>query len=204
MGDNSPLNDVRGLLGFLRRWDDRTEAGQQLPQQLKRSGVGNINLRGSADCYHSYLLTRWHPSFELVIEPGVRDLVIALVRHWDCVTYTSCEGHPAQGSVPMRPRHVGLVARSSSEYARLDRLLRTLVDLTNGGSDRGSVRLRLLHRVIIADEDLRAPGLDLLFDYTAAGLRTRREDHASRASCEELECLYEKCLSHVAEVGATP
>jgi len=186
------VNEVRDLLGFLTRWANRTEAQRcpALPQA--RSENGNINLRSSADCYESFLLTRWHPSFESSIEPGVRDLVLALVREWDCVTYTSCEGHPTQRSVPMRLRHVGLVARSPSEYRKLERSLRLLVALTNGSGASDSVRLRLLHRVISTDDAVQAPGLDLLFD-------SSKDSPPSYA--EEVQRLYSACLSHLAEAG---
>lgn len=187
---STPFNHVAGLVDFLIRWEKQEDESRCRPVELAVSDNGNINLRGAADCYNSLLLTRWHPSFESSIEPGVRDLVMSLIRTWDCVTYSSCEGHPPQGSVPRRPRHIGLIARSASEHARLECLLKRLVALTNSSCVDGGFRLRLIQKIVTSDENIEALALDLLFESAAS-------DDAVHDT--QIELLYLECLRQVEE-----
>jgi hypothetical protein len=157
------VNRVDGLVDFLRRWDHKGELKCKELRFAVADG-GNINLQGTAECNESLLLTRWHPSFTASIEAGVRELVIRLVNEWDCVTYSSCEGHRSTAQVPARVRHVRMVSRSKAEHFRLGAMLDQLVGVTNADVGDPGVPLAWKHSVILADDGLEAPGLDLIFE----------------------------------------
>jgi hypothetical protein len=184
------VNYVQGLVEFLVRWDRHDESSRTDPLDFAVSGNGNINLSGTSECCASYLLTRWHPSFESSIEPGVRALVLALVDAWDCVTYSSCEGHPADGSSPPRLRHVRLIARSSEEHQRLWHRLEQLAAATNDSLPVSPVRLGVAPSIVTTEDGLQAPGLDLVFEPHGC-------DQAEYA--EALPPFYEEGLRHVKE-----
>lgn len=157
------VNRVDGLINFLHRWNHKGELGCR-ELQFTVTGGGNINLQGTSECNESFLLTRWHPSFADSLEAGVRELVMRLVTKWDCVTYSSCEGHRSIAPVPARVRHVRMVSRSRVEHLRLGSLLSQLVDATNADLWDPAVRLACKPSVILAEEGLEAPGLDLIFE----------------------------------------
>lgn len=186
------VNHVDGLVDFLRRWEHRDELKCKELQFAVADG-GNINLRGTSECSESLLLTRWHPSFTACVEAGVRELVIRLVTDWDCVTYSSCEGHRSSVYVPARVRHVRMVSRSRAEHLRLGTMLKRLVDMTNAEVDGPGVLLVLKHSAILADKGLEAPGLDLIFEPQSGD---------ERLYWELLDASYQRCLLHIGEVSA--
>jgi hypothetical protein len=181
------VNRVDGLIDFLRRWDHKGELNCQELRFAVADG-GNINLQATPECSESLLLTRWHPSFAASIEAGVRELVMRLVTEWDCVTYSSCEGHRSSAHIPARVRHVRMVSRSKAEHLRLGTLLNRLVDMTNADVGDQDVLLAWKHSIILADQGLEAPGLDLIF-----------EPQSSKESLywRSLDASYQKCLLHL-------
>lgn len=187
------VNRVRDLLGFLRRWENRDELTSE-PLPLAVAAEGNINLHGTARFSESLLLSRWHPSFAACVEPGVRELVMRLVSEWDCVTYSSCEGHPSSRDAPARVRHVRLLARSEAEHTRLSTMLARLADLSSTGAGEYGVLVTRRHSVVRSSEGLQAPGLDLVFE-------PRSADEGSY--WELLNPCYRRCLSHVGDVAGT-
>ena len=181
------VNRVDGLVGFLRRWDQKDELKFKELRFAVADG-GNINLRGTSECSESFLLTRWHPSFIASVEAGVRELVICLVTSWDCVTYSSCEGHRSGAHVSARARHVRMISRSKAEHLRLQVMLNRLVNMTNSNMEETSVLLVWKNSVILADNDLEAPGLDLIFEPQLGN-----EDLYWKI----LESCYKRCLHHL-------
>lgn len=109
------INYLTTLDDFLVRWDQ--------PASLTASGR---RVRGPAGG-GAPVYARHHPRFHESLEAGVRPLVLALVEHFDCVTYSSCEGHPASRRRVMRPLHVGVVGRTAAEHARLREQLQSLI-----------------------------------------------------------------------------
>jgi len=178
------VNRVNGLIDFLRRWDDK---GELKYKELRFSVAdgGNINLQGNSECNESFLLTRWHRSFADSLEAGVRELVMRLVTDWDCVSYSSCEGHWSSAQVSARVRHVRLVSRSKAEHMRLGSMLKRLVDATNADIGDPGVRLAWKPSVIVAEEGLEAPGLDLIFE---------PQSDDERVYWKYLDTCYQRCL----------
>jgi hypothetical protein len=184
------VNRIGDLMGFLRRWEDRDELNRALVP-LAIADEGNINLHGTSEFSESLLLTRWHPSFESCVEAGVRELVMQLVTDWDCVTYSSCEGHRSSPVVPARVRHVRLLPRSRAEHEQLARMLTQLVALSNDGAADADVGVTWKESVVRSGRSLEAPGFDLVFEP-----RTTDE----RTYWQALELPYRRCLAHVGQV----
>lgn len=178
------VNRVDGLINFLYRWDHKEELTYKELRFAVAAG-GNINLQVTSECNESFLLTRWHPSFAASLEAGVRELVMRLVTEWDCVTYSSCEGHRSIAQVPARVRHVRMVSRSRAEHLRLRSSLSRLVDSTNADLGNPCVRLTLKPSVILAEEGLEAPGLDLIFEPQSGD---------ERLYWRFLDASYQKCI----------
>jgi hypothetical protein len=116
-------NYVTDLGVFITRWNTHEEQQYPALDRVVVGVAGNINYTGEPACSSSLMLTRWHPNFSDVVEPGVRDLVAVLIERLDCITYSSCEGHPATETSEMRCRHVGIVARSRHELERFKGVL---------------------------------------------------------------------------------
>ncbi|WP_159095471.1 MULTISPECIES: hypothetical protein [Stenotrophomonas] len=110
---------------FMRLWDvplddaQMRHIGEHAPISQKRSIFGNMNHEGAPYPASSCLASRFHPDFLAVVEPGVRDFLVAIAVDHNLVTYTSCEGHDYRPD-GRRPdeRHVGLIPRSAEESAR--------------------------------------------------------------------------------------
>lgn len=108
---------------FMKLWDvpvtdeQRQVLGERMKVTQKTSEFGNMNNAGTPYPSESCLVNRFHPNFETVIEPGVRELVYAIGIDRNYVTYTSCEGHDYAGTQSENDmRHVGIIARSQMEF----------------------------------------------------------------------------------------
>ncbi|MCT7957459.1 hypothetical protein [Laspinema palackyanum] len=119
-----------GLKEFIASWDDRF-VDENPAETFRESPLGNINTDGTAACADSPILSKYHRKFKKSIEPGVRDLTIALILKFNCITYSSCQGHLATSKSQMRPRYVGILPRDLTEYHSLFEQLKTVADLTN-------------------------------------------------------------------------
>lgn len=110
---------------FMRLWDlplddaQMQHIGQRAPISQKRSVFGNMNNDGAPYPASSCLASRFHPDFLAVVEPGVRDFLVAIAVDHNLVTYTSCEGHDYRpdGRLPDE-RHVGVIPRNGEEGER--------------------------------------------------------------------------------------
>jgi hypothetical protein len=184
------VNEVDGLVDFLRRWQSREEENRAAVP-LRTSENGNINVEGSPQSYSSAIFTRWHASFTDSLEPGVRELVLALIEAWDCITYSSCEGHRSIAGTPWRPRHVRMASRSSAEDQRIGSALDQLVTRTNAPHCGGPGPVLVQRRsTIVGDAGLEMPGWDLVFASTSS------DEDGYWAS---LEPVYRTCLLAVEE-----
>ena len=160
---DAPLNGVSGLARFREEWDahKRTSAGRVFENAT--SGEGHINVEGSARCLSSAIFTPAASEFWNAVEPGIRPLVAFLVEKLDCITYSSCEGHPpSDDGYPMRGRHVGILPRDEAEHARLIAALGRAADATASAAERDTVDLRV-HEDVIAAEGGDVRCIDVLF-----------------------------------------
>lgn len=162
------MNRFKNLRSFLLNWDAPV-ADMVIPAEVKVSSLGNINIEGSvANGSPSHTLTRNDPRFYEFIEAGVRELVKALITKFNCITYSSCEGHPSvPGISAFEPRHVGIIPRDYDEYLVLHKSLIYLTARVNEymcapGSEYG---VHIVTRIEPIESDDGGPvyGLDIYF-----------------------------------------
>jgi hypothetical protein len=155
------INHVSGLIQFRMEWDEGKQQPGIFPKNV-RSDQGHINLKGSATCFWSAIFTPADPEFVHSIEVGVRELVLLLIDKLNCITYSSCEGHPPVDEAPMRQRHVSILPRNEEEYTRLLLLLRKAADATHMNRACEAVRIDI-KEALITTEGPNVPGIDILF-----------------------------------------
>ena len=148
----SGINFLTDVEGFLAAWG--RPVGPVAPAVRR---VGKPARKGTGAVYSCS-----HPAFHLSLEPGVREVVLSLIKSLDCVTYSSCEGHRATVRTPMRCSHVGILARSPKEHIRLSRILRGLARRVNHRVGRRAPSLRIEERRLDS-ETSSWPCLDVLF-----------------------------------------
>jgi uncharacterized protein len=120
------VNYLGGVRGLLERWHGGGVALNERP--VIASDGGNLNIHGSASDTAAYIFAPHEPEFLGSLEPRIRPLVVALIGAMDCVTYSSCQGHPATPHSPSRPASVGLLARRPEEGAHLHAALSRLAE----------------------------------------------------------------------------
>ena len=158
----NPDNVIVGYAAFLHRWINREEADSRRVPTV-RGQNGNRNFTGEAESHSSYLLTRWHPSFFDCLEPGVRELVEGLIESWNCITYSSCEGHCSTKHQPLRTRCVRLLTTSFISHKGIVARAQNLCSEVNNASADARVVLVSSQASISLAEGFEAPGVDLNF-----------------------------------------
>jgi hypothetical protein len=152
-------NGVSGLARFREEWDLARRVEGTFDNA--RSEQGHINVEGSARCLSSVIFTPAAPQFWSALEPGVRPLVILLIDSLDCITYSSCEGHPpTDDGYPMRGRHVGILPRDAADHERLLELLRRAAAVTEAVPGVVHVEVR---EDVLASDGVDLPCIDILF-----------------------------------------
>jgi hypothetical protein len=131
-------NVMSGAGAFVRAWDAAPARPREMP--LHHGAGGHRNLSGSPTA-PAVIFPRRHPQFEDSLEPGVRELVLALIKRFDCVTYSSCEGHPALDGTVARERAVDILPRDDGEHRRLRAGLRSCVRYARRPEDGVDLRL---------------------------------------------------------------
>ncbi|MET7424295.1 hypothetical protein [Dactylosporangium sp. NPDC005555] len=105
---------MTGLGAFLRGVDGRV---------ADPAGPGD---QGDPATRRGALVPPGAPGFAACLEPGVRDLVLAVLDAWDCLTYSSCEGHPGGGGRSPAPCEIGILPRDDEERHSIERRARRL------------------------------------------------------------------------------
>ena len=179
---------LSGIQEFIASWDDRfVEASDR--DIVRESPQGNINTEGTSACCDSPTFTKYHRKFKKSLEPGVRDLAIALILKFDCITYSSCQGHPSTVDADFRQRYVAILPRNETEYRRLYSIFDSMAKLTNSLLPDNPVRV-VLGEDRLESEVLAMPGLTLFF--VAA---TADEELYFR----EIEVVYNKVLELIGD-----
>ncbi|MGB3509203.1 MAG: hypothetical protein WBA93_08160 [Microcoleaceae cyanobacterium] len=124
------MTEFSDLKSFLDSWEDRFVEVTEF-DIFQQSPNGNINTTGTAACCDSPIFTKYHRYFKRSIEPGVRDLTIALILKLNCITYSSCQGHLSTEDAAMRPRYVAVMPRNEEEYERLFNIFNQIAELAN-------------------------------------------------------------------------
>jgi hypothetical protein len=153
------LNHLYGLKEFIRQWEEEPHDAAGAEPPLTASAEGHINLDGAPGCIEAYIFPRWHPQFESALEEGVKELVQELIARLDCITYTSCQGHPAamsgDGARTLTPRHVGILPRNRTEHLYLSGVLTRAAGLANERAAQGHVKAVVRSETLTSEESDR-------------------------------------------------
>lgn len=178
---------LSGLQALIDSWEDPfiepdpADVFQQSPQ-------GNINREGTAACADSPIFVKYHRYFKRSLELGVRDLTIALILKFNCITYSSCQGHPSAPGTPMRPRYIAIVPRNPQEYEFFFKLFHHLADIANAGFPHSEIKVVIGSDILESDDRAPTPCLTLFFAPTGTN-----ETHYF----QEVEPIYQFVLTQV-------
>lgn len=111
-------NRITGLEDFLEAWSDQDHS-----RNLRRFSKADAKIDDvqafspQTSRYCGNTLSRWHPQFTELLEPGVREVVRSSAFDRDWITYTSCEGHLRESAGSLYPRlcHIGFIPRRAPE-----------------------------------------------------------------------------------------
>jgi uncharacterized protein len=156
------VNYLGGIRGLLERWDGGDRGLEEKARPVIASSGGNLNIHGSASDTAAYIFAPHEPQFLGSLEPRIRPLVVALTDAMDCITYSSCQGHPATPHSPSRPASVGLLARHPEEGVKRYAVLSRLADRAMAGAVNREVCVRVTAGTLDSD-DGPYPCVDLEF-----------------------------------------
>lgn len=130
------VNDMASIPDFLKVWDFPSST-IHYEVHLVSGPEGNISEGGDLENPSATILSSGHPQFNEAVEIGVRDLVSTLVERFNCITYSSCQGHRLPGVHCLRPRNVGILCRDQFEQQLIHNFLRD----SSGKSQNGQPRI---------------------------------------------------------------
>ncbi|MCL2923537.1 MAG: hypothetical protein MGG11_10805 [Trichodesmium sp. MAG_R03] len=145
------MTEFSDLKSFVDSWEDRFVELTEF-DIFKHSPNGNINSDGTAACCDSPIFTKYHRYFKRSIEPGVRDLTIALILKLNCITYSSCQGHFSTEDAGMRQRYIAVMPRDEKEYQHLFNSFNQIAELTKERFPDHPVK------VIVGNDNLKSEG----------------------------------------------
>ncbi|MEM1172639.1 MAG: hypothetical protein AAGJ08_27085 [Cyanobacteria bacterium P01_H01_bin.35] len=145
------MTEFSDLKSFVDSWEDRFVEVTEF-DVFQQSPNGNINTDGTAACCDSQIFPKYHRYFKRSIEPGVRDLTIALILKLNCITYSSCQGHFSTKDAVMRQRYVAVMPRNDEEYQQLFNTFNQIADLTNYQFAGNPVK------VVVGNDNLESEG----------------------------------------------
>lgn len=160
------INRMSRIKDFINDWDAITSLTEDTP--IKTSISDNINIEGTSSCFESFVFTKKHPSFTKAIEAKIRPLVILLVRSYNCITYSSCQGHfSTLDNVDLREMHVGILPRSKAEYEYLLDFLIIKANIVNSQVQSSHVIINIKQSVLTSEENetdlVSMPCIDVFF-----------------------------------------
>lgn len=136
-------------INFLSKADSLVRLWNRPASQL-RTPTGRGDSGPGARIY-----PRHHPGFRAALERGVRPLVIALIDSLDCITYSSCEGHPSDARKAFEPVHVGMLSRSRKEHVELQGQLHRITAWANREARQSGVYVTVLQGRLDTDAGSR-------------------------------------------------
>jgi uncharacterized protein len=161
---SSQVNKFDGARQFALRWDyfatrSAPSAIGLLRTQVNRSVVGNINSTGLDSSSAAPMALPSQEGFWQFVEPGVRDLVDAVITHHGLITYTSCEGHRYPDAIPDQ-RHVGILPRNPAEFAALKGLMNEITsEITACMSESAYI---FANETVLIDRGSEIPVIDII------------------------------------------
>lgn len=160
-------NWARKVDSLIKLWDrplsekEKETLARLAPIKQEVSEFGNINNGAPNTASTSCLISRTHPHFENVIEPGVKELVVCVAKYHNLITYTSCGGHRYDDGVTSNNRrHVGVLTRDAAEHERAMELFVAVGEHINARFSNAAIEIALMSHSL-AGEDKTYPVLDL-------------------------------------------
>jgi len=165
------VNRMSRIRDFINEWDAATLSVEDM--SMKTSISDNINIEGTSSCFESFVFTKDHPNFTQAIESKIRPLVILLVRSYNCITYSSCQGHfSTLDNADLREMHVGILPRSKAEYENLLDFLVIKADVVNSQIQSSHVIINIKRSILTSEEDeedlISMPCIDIFFSCTSS------------------------------------
>ena len=118
---------------FIEAWDRGYASVDNI--QIKRSKEGNLNSLGDPLSSFAPVVTKHHPLFFNFVEEGIQALAKKIVIDFNCITFSSCQGHPAYrthgGFSALRPRGLSILPRNNAELQEICKKLKRVCDQTN-------------------------------------------------------------------------
>lgn len=154
----------------MSRWDEAGLSATKEERAYRVCESGHINIAGTSACALAKAYTRWDAEFAEVIEPGVRQLVFRLIHTYDCITYSSCEGHNSapRACEPLSIRHVGIVPRDEAERRSLTKALEKAANAANRAAGSESVSIEVIQETLDS-EGTAWPCIEIQFKLLAGG-----------------------------------
>lgn len=159
----SVVNEVTGFLDFLESWEQVDSPANKTPVSVAKSFNGKINNTGHPHDYSSPMLTKWHPQFQNLLEPGIRSLVTEIVNGFHWITFSSCEGHYHHHDNIIDNRHVSIIARHEKEHYQIFSVLENVAKLTNQHVDGEYIQILILP-VTLESEQKVFKGVKVFFE----------------------------------------
>lgn len=153
-------NFLNNLDEFVAKWDNGDFASSNSVNEA--SDRGELNTDGTLGNTVAFVFTKNDPRFWTSVEPRVRALVKCMIQRFDCITYSSCEGHPASRDIPYKMRHVGILPRDDVEFERCLSMMKAAVAKAAGKSKSGCVEIAVVEDQLNSELTSR-PCIDLWF-----------------------------------------
>ena len=192
-------NFAKKVDALIRIWDrplsekEKEMLAQLAPVKQQVSDYGNINNGAPNTLSSSCLISRTHPHFENVIEPGAKDLVVCVAKYHNLITYTSCGGHRYDDGTANNRRHVGIIARDDAEQERAMALFMAAGEVINARYPDAAIEIAVMPHAL-QDGDKSYPALDLYLHN-----KPEKGWDAYFAEADEIckaltDCLYEQAV----------
>lgn len=156
------VNFVTGLHQFVLDWDSKRDESAKFEKSIiKISDNGKINTTGERDNPSAHLLTSSHPAFKKLLEPGIKKAVLCLIKNFNVITYSSCEGHIHENF--FERGHIRMVTRTRKEQKALLTALKGIVSKTNEEHASSPIRVVCTESVINTNDGADRVGVDIFF-----------------------------------------
>lgn len=109
------MNQLNNVKLFIEAWDSGKTQDPSIKKFVNKSILGNINIRGDYYSDKSILFTKNDNAFYDSIEEHIKKLVYTIVKKFNWITYSSCQGHPSYNGIAYKKRIIQLLPRNNKE-----------------------------------------------------------------------------------------
>ena len=151
------VNRLHNASSLIEKWNVESTTFPRVPEVSTGFATSGV--------VDSVIYARSDPRFLTAIESGIRPLVLAVIEQFDCITYSSCEGHRTADGYVQVGQHVDIFApdlKTQENLAlRLDRASGAVRGTATASLRvvRGKVSLEDKSAFSISIEIVAAPGV---------------------------------------------